>query len=218
MMPQTRQAHWAQHQDNKNLPLCPGISSKCSGIWGGSLRKQKQDSPLCLVLSALLEPEAALYAMQLVEKRWRLQCPEAQIPRLPRCMSEPGCAGTQPVCLSQPKRNAIISSSLQVLHALAGREAYPKMSTNHDIGQSAVTACRDFAWRSMTWWVGVVSLDESGGGRSEATGSPLYWLKSSLGLFNPPVLCPNHIDQIHSFVSSAFPHSASAGFRYPLGF
>lgn len=53
MMPQTRQAHWAQHQDSRNLPLCPGISSKCSGIWGVSLRKQKQDSPLCLILSAL---------------------------------------------------------------------------------------------------------------------------------------------------------------------
>lgn len=145
-MPQTRQAHWSQHQARRNLPLCPGISSKCSGR-GGSLRKQKQDSPLCLV-SAVLEPEAALFTMLLVEKIWRLQCPEAQ---LPRYVPEPGCSGTQPVCLSQPKRNAIIFSTLQVLHVLAGKEAYPKRSTNPDVGQFAVTAHRDFPWRSMKW-------------------------------------------------------------------
>lgn len=64
--------------------------------------------------------------------------------QLPRCIAEPGCAGTQPVCLSQPKRNAINSSSLQVLHVLAGREAYPQRSANPDTGQ-AVIACRDFS-------------------------------------------------------------------------
>lgn len=81
---------------SRNLPLCPGISSRCSGRRGASLRKQKQDSPLCLTLSALLEPEAALFAVQLVE-RWRLQCPEAQ---LLRCTPELGCAATQLVCES----------------------------------------------------------------------------------------------------------------------
>lgn len=66
----------------------------------------------------VLEPEAALFAMLLVEKIWRLQCPEAQ---LPRYEPEPGCSGTKPVCLSQPKRHAIIFSALQVLHVLAGK-------------------------------------------------------------------------------------------------
>lgn len=54
--------------------------------------------------------------------------------------------------------------------------------------------------------------------RREATGPLSCWIKSSPGVFNPPVLCPDQINRAGPFVSSAFPYGAASGFTHLLGF
>lgn len=77
------------------------------------------------------------------------------------------------VCLSQPKRNAINSSSLLVLHVLAGREAYPKRSTNPELGRQLLHAgifheeARNDEWE-LGLWMGAV-----GGGQKAGELRPL---------------------------------------------
>lgn len=117
-MPQTRQARQSQRQASRNPPLCPGISSKRALGYELWALENKSRVPLGLICGTyeLSEPGAVLIATAPAKKRWSLQLPMNVLDPVPgRDLALSGVrSGTKPGCLSQPGRNAVISSSLQV--------------------------------------------------------------------------------------------------------